>query len=802
MKKILTIFMFVVLLATSMTAQTSQDIELCRKAEEAYKIGRFDEAVSLLESNMPHFSGRSRETVYRLLSLCYLEKDNNAEASRYADLLLKTNPYYSVSLSDPLRFADMIDQMKSGNVATITTASQQAESIDEAPVPVTLITEDMIKDSGAKTLSDLLVLYVPGMTKVEGLESNVAMHGIYSSTQEKILIMLDGHRLNSRTTNSEQPDFRTSLEKIKQIEVLRGPASSLYGNVALTAVVNIITKTGRDVDGLKISTGTGNNSTYLADLLMGKSAYGIDFIGWASVYSSMGEKREVQPGDKEFYGRVLTPGYMYLDGYNHKPSYDIGFIAKWNDLKFIYNAQSSKRVIPYSNLVHYALYSYDKYRKVFGATPGHTRDNQHIELSYEKTWQKWSAKIQTYVDMESCSNNDVCGDTILEDTRYLPSFPGEVISSDIVAGGNVCDYGLYQVQAWNDYTYGGLLQSTYAFQSHSQEGSLLFGLQFENYTMKDNTMLCGDHFNRIVITQSDENKSIRTESETYLSAFSQLKLSLGKRFIFNGGLRFDYKERYNSRLKELSPRLSLIYKISNLSTLKLGYAHSFVDAPYFYRATLIQTYRGGDKLEAEKMDAVQLNFTHKFKSLSLHYDCNVYYNALKNNIFYDASEIYLSNAGSLKVLGFENVLTFDKNRWFLQLNMSYQRVLESEKYLVTDSHITGVPDFKLNIIGRYRLLNNNNWRMNVRANVQVMTKQYAPLSQGNLFVGETNVIDPNNQLDGRVIVNSGVDCQYNKIKLSLDMYNMLNKDYYQGGSFSLPIPQQKFNFITKLAYIF
>ena len=378
MKKILTIFMFVVLLATSMTAQTSQDIELCRKAEEAYKIGRFDEAVCLLESNMPHFSGRSRETVYRLLSLCYLEKDNNAEASRYADLLLKTNPYYSVSLSDPLRFADMIDQMKSGNVATITTASQQAESIDEAPVPVTLITEDMIKDSGAKTLSDLLVLYVPGMTKVEGLESNVAMHGIYSSTQEKILIMLDGHRLNSRTTNSEQPDFRTSLEKIKQIEVLRGPASSLYGNVALTAVVNIITKTGRDVDGLKISTGTGNNSTYLADLLMGKSAYGIDFIGWASVYSSMGEKREVQPGDKEFYGRVLTPGYMYLDGYNHKPSYDIGFIAKWNDLKFIYNAQSSKRVIPYSNLVHYALYSYDKYRKVFGATPGHTRDNQHI----------------------------------------------------------------------------------------------------------------------------------------------------------------------------------------------------------------------------------------------------------------------------------------------------------------------------------------------------------------------------------------------------------------------------------------
>ncbi|MGN0051645.1 MAG: TonB-dependent receptor domain-containing protein, partial [Prevotella sp.] len=650
MKRLLTI-VFCLSACFRIVAQTTTEVEICQHADASYRIGRFDEAIRLLTDNISNLSARTRSTAYHLLSLCYMEKDESEEAAKYASLLLNENPYYSPTLSDPLRFIDLIEKLKSGKTATITTASQQAESLDEAPVPVTLITEDMIKDSGAKTLSDLLVLYVPGMTKVEGLESNVAMHGVYSSTQEKILIMLNGHRLNSRTTNSEQPDFRTSLEKIKQIEVLRGPASSLYGNVALTAVVNIITKSGGDVDGLKVSTGIGNNNTYQADILLGKSSYGIDLMGWASVYSSQGERRDVQPGDKEFYGRILTPGYMYLDGYNHKPSYDIGVIAKWNDFKFFYNTQSSKKVIPYSNLVHYALYSYDKYRKVFGATPGHTRDNHHIELSYEKLWQKWALKFQTYVDIESCSNNDVCGDSILEDSRYLPSFPGEVISSDIVAGGNVCDYGLYQVQSWNDYTYGGLLQSTYSFQKNAYEGSWLFGAQFENYTMKDNTMLCGDHFDRVVITQSDANKSIRTESETYLSAFSQLKMSYKKRFIFNGGLRFDYKQRYNSTLRELSPRLSLIYKISNQSSLKLGYAHSFVDAPYFYRATLIHTYSGGDKLEAEKMDAVQLNYTHNFKSLSLHYDCNVYYNLLTNNIFFDPTQFLYTNSGSLKVWG-------------------------------------------------------------------------------------------------------------------------------------------------------
>ena len=406
------------------------------------------------------------------------------------------------------------------------------------------------------------------------------------------------------------------------------------------------------------------------------------------------------------------------------------------------------------------------------------------------------------MDTESCSNNDVCGDTILEDSRFLPPYPDEVVSPDIVAGGNVCDYGLYQVQAWNDYTYGALLQSTYSFQKNAYEGSLLFGAQFENYTMKDNTMLCGDHFDRVVITQSDANKSIRTESETYLSAFSQLKMSYKKRFIFNGGLRFDYKQRYNSTLRELSPRLSLIYKISNHNSIKLGYAHSFVDAPYFYRATLIQTYRGGDKLEAEKMDAVQLNYTHNFKSLFLHYDCNVYYNSLTNNIFFDPTQFLYTNSGSLKVWGLENVLTYDRKRWYLQMNMTYQRVIESENYMVTNSQITGVPDFKLNIIGRYRLISNDRWRMNLRANVQVLSKQYSPISLPTVFIGENNVMNPEYQIDGRVIVNSGIDCQYSKIKASVDFYNMLNKDYYQGGSFILPIPQQKFNFLAKVSYVF
>ena len=793
-----------ILLSLSSFAQTQSDVEICRRAEAAYRIGQFDTAVTLLTDNMSNLSSRTRSTAYHILSLCYLEKDDNEQSTHYASLLLKENPYYSPTLSDPLRFADMIEKMKSGKTATITTASQQAESIDEAPVPVTLITEEMIEASGARNLGDLLVMFVPGMSKVEGLETNVSMHGVYSSTQEKILIMLDGHRLNSRTTNSEQPDFRTSLEKIKQIEVLRGPASSLYGNVALTAVVNIITKRGADVDGLKIKTGIGKNNTYQADLLMGKSAYGIDFLAWASCYSSEGERRDIQMGDKEFYGRVPTPGYMYLNGFNHKPSYDIGITARWNGFIFLLNTQSSKKVVAYSNLLHLAPYSYDRYREINGATPGHSRDNTHIELSYEKSWQKWSAKLQTYVDMESCSNYDVCGDSIMEDCRYMPVGPGEILNPGPALPGT-CDNGLYQVQAWNDYTYGGILQSTYSFGTQSLNGALLCGVQIENYTMKDNTMICGDHFDRVLITFSDANRSIITGNELYMSAFSQLKLSWNNRIIFNGGIRYDNKHRYNDKnLNEISPRLSLVYKISPYSNLKLGYAHSFVDAPYFYRATTISTYEGGSNLEAEKMDAIQLSYSHHFKSLSLKYDCNIYYNSLSDNIYFNPSTTgnILSNAGSLRVLGIENVLSYQKNRWYAQLNFSYQLVIDSENYIVTDSHINGVPDFKLNAITCYRLLEKKDWKMNVKANISFVTKQYSPLTSNLIFVNCNSFSDPLYQLSSCAVVNTGIDCQYKAIKGSLDLYNITNNDYLQGGSFIVPIPQERFNLVFKLTYFF
>lgn len=247
-------------------------------AETAYRDGRFKEAVGLLREGEDAYDEALRPNVCRLYALCHLAMDDTEQAEAYVRLLLKHMPYYALSLDDLARFANLVEKNRVSR-NTLVTASQQLETLEEAPVPVTLITEDMIRAIGADNLKEVLATYVPGITAVEGnSELNIAMHGVYSSVQQKILVMLNGHRLNSRATNAQAPDYSISLDKVKQIEVLRGPASSLYGNAALTAVVNIITKDGHDADGISVKAGIGSFGTCKADVLAGKSGPAMDFL--------------------------------------------------------------------------------------------------------------------------------------------------------------------------------------------------------------------------------------------------------------------------------------------------------------------------------------------------------------------------------------------------------------------------------------------------------------------------------------------------------------------------------------------
>ena len=282
----------------SVHAQEKTPRQIYEQAEAEYQIGRILVAKNMLEGCVHNLSSSNRLGGYRLLSLCCLALDDFQEARKYAELVLKEDPYYTPTVEYPPRFVDLINEIKQG--ITITTASSQSESIGEAPTPITIITAEMIEELGYnKNLNQILATYVPGMVEISPYEDgeSLAMHGAYSMGQEMVMIMENGHCLNNRYNNVGQTGYVISTEKIDHIEVLRGPSSSLYGNVALTAVVNIITKSGQSVNGVKAKYGYGTFNTHRADLLAGTQFIDANITAWASIYSSDGQIRHFNEGD-------------------------------------------------------------------------------------------------------------------------------------------------------------------------------------------------------------------------------------------------------------------------------------------------------------------------------------------------------------------------------------------------------------------------------------------------------------------------------------------------------------------------
>ena len=482
------------LMSLTASAQEKQDLrQVYTKAEEAYQIGQLDQAIELLEGNLNDFTGNLRQSALRLVSICYLAQDDTDTSEKYARSLLSINPYYT-SVQDPVRFEDMIALLKSGRSSTVTTASSQAESINEAPVPVTVITREMIDQlSNNKSLGQILATYVPGLNEVSAWSiSNVAMHGVYTSSQEKILVMENGHRLNLRTTNNGKLDFAISTEKIDHIEVLRGPASSLYGNVALTAVVNIITKNGRDVNGVKGKYGYGSYGTHRTDFIAGTTLLDADIMAWASLYTSDGKRITIPKGS----GYSMSPhdGYAYINGYKDKPSYDIGCTLKLKDFNFMVNLRNGKQVPQYS--WYGETYDYDAFRTMEGAKPGYTINEKHLELGYTKQVGKVNLNVSAYGDWYSVQNYQPVSDSIV---AYEYNSDGDVIIIDGKPQVKIYK-GLMQYLDFQEYTIGSMAKADANYTFEGMKGNVLVGAQFEYFKLSSNDFLIGEDYTKVAVS--------------------------------------------------------------------------------------------------------------------------------------------------------------------------------------------------------------------------------------------------------------------------------------------------------------
>ena len=771
------------------SAQEKQDLrQIYTKAEEAYQIGQLDQAIDLLEGNLNDFTGNLRQSALRLVSICYLAQDDKDTSEKYARSLL-----YYTSVQDPIRFEDMIALLKSGRSSTVTTASSQAESINEAPVPVTVITREMIDQlSNNKSLGQILATYVPGLNEVSAWAiSNVAMHGVYTSNQEKILVMENGHRLNLRTTNNGKLDYAISTEKIDHIEVLRGPASSLYGNVALTAVVNIITKNGNEVNGVKGKYGYGSYGTHRADFIAGTTLLDADVMAWASLYSSEGERIEIPK--LTGYSMTKHDGYAYINGYKEKPSYDIGCTLKLKDFNFMFNLKNGKQVPQYSWYAE--TYDYDAFRTMDGAKPGNTINEKHLELGYTKELGIVNLNVSAYGDWYTVQNYQPVSDSIM---GYAYNSNGEVIIIDGKPQTKLY-HGLMQFLDYQEYTFGAMTKADVNYTLGSMKGNLLVGAQFEYFKLASNDYTMGEDYTKVVTTYPEEKNMLLVDSEKSISAFIQGKHYFTSQFILNAGLRFDNKYRANgNNVSALSPRVALIYFPNEKFSTKLSYSRAFVDAPYYTRHNTSNGARGSEDLMPEYMNAIQLDFMGKIDSWHLNYDVNLFYNHLTdivvNNPSTDPTTPKYINSGSLKVAGAEAELSFKLPSFRIDANMTYLRPIEAEGYYYKDHKIYSIPAFTANLNCSKRIVNFRKHLLWLAAGFKFGTKT---LNKANSRIKDSEDFD----LSGNAIVDLGLKYTYrDAIQLSLDCDNLFDKTYYVGGSFYVPYQAQGRNVMATVSF--
>lgn len=691
---------------------------------------------------------------------------------------------------------------------TVESASLQKEPLREAPVPVTVITSEMIRAIGARTLRDVLVNYVPGMTLVvDHNEYNVAMRGIYASSQQKILIMVDGRRLNQRAYLAAAPGFGISInpDKVAQIEVLRGPGSSVYGNAALTAVVNIITKAGSATDGLSMRVGGGDHGQIKGEMTYGKQlGRNHDLVVYGSAYRARGEPYNIAAADHlvgNLTTEVPTGGTAYIEGVKLPANYDVGLRYRNKDLSLVAQSRFDKLTESFSSGGRTGdIYNQSALRTFQGVGPGLGMRSTNLAAG-------WSHVFDSTL-------------TLSADLGYDHSSVEGLLASN--ATNSI-------FLNWVEDAFYGIIQARYDYQIPGVgSGNVLLGVHLDTTELLDSDLPAGTDGELLVFNDRNRSRVLLQGRESSYSAFVQVKQRISDFAIANVGGRFDYKTRRNNDqfplveppevddVSVFSPRASVIITPTSSFDIKLTYADAFVDSPYWYRYNSLPTYAGAFDLRPEKLRSFQVTPTMRFLDNALTTSVNFSFNGLRDGIYRVPDAVvgsgtpFYNNAGRLDSTTLEGEITFLGDWYRVWANYTWFQVVSVEEYTAfdpdsqravvnqgqTNGRVWNVPMFygnltlDLNPVKPFAPTSflSNTW-INLR--LQHIGSRQSPIQRVSTNRPDALANLQNVEPDV-VLVHTGLrlrDVYFQGLGFSVNVYNLLDQRWHQGGSTSFPYPQ-------------
>lgn len=453
--------------------------------------------------------------------------------------------------TSPTAYAEEADEQSVlfEEMPSVFTASRYQQPITKAPASVDVINAEQIKRYGWRSVGAMLSSLPGFLGTYDRAYQHVGVRGFAppGDYNTRILVLIDGHRVNENLQDYAGlgQDFPVDVENIERVEVVRGPASSLYGSSALFAVVNVITQRGRDFQGARLAGELASYDTHRGQAGFGKKfANGLEALVTASFYHSDGQENLKYPG----LGTAHNLDDEQVERLFGKTS--------WNDFTLSGGFMQRKKFLPAGSIGA----AFDQPGSFY-----HDR-RAYADLNYQHNFNHdWQLTGRLFWDGYEFDDNLV--------SRVSNA---QLVNHDI----------------WQGQWFGGeALLSHQIFDSHR----LTLGLEYRRNFLQ--RMANHDQEPYVVLADNRLNSSI-------YGVYLQDEWTIFDNLSLQAGGRYDH---YDSFGGTFNPRLGLIYQPWKDTTLKLLYGTAF-RAPNAFESMYTcceNTWVGNTALKPEQIETYE-----------------------------------------------------------------------------------------------------------------------------------------------------------------------------------------------------
>lgn len=599
------------------------------------------------------------------------------------------------------------------------TASRAERRVSEVPSNTSIISEKDIQSSNAKSIPDLLK-DVEGVDMYDssgvGTVGTVNMRGFYGGMSSHQLVLVDGIPQNKGKDKLVDWDL-ISLDNVESVEVVRGPASALYGDNAMSGVINIITKRPNEKAEAKayVSYGSFNTQEY---------------------------KTSVSGAYKQL-GVLLGASQKITDGFREHCNYDRTHI----DGRLDYNINDDQKV----------QFLLDYYKKRRGALPWALSEAQIAQDRRQaRPGTENDKSDETKSDISITHAWDISSNVKTEGIFYY-----KYDNADSFYTGPNLTQNFQKEQLEDENAYGLMLKGSLNQEIMGLGHEFTSGVDLERDNFDYNEYAAP--YQQRGALQSDYGVK-RDKIGPYLQ--DEIKLSDSLRLI--GGVRYDWVEfDFNDRItasnsktekmSKITPRCSLVYMYQRDSSLYANYAQAF------RTPTIGQMFTYGASANTSLVPEEAVNYEmglHHFFNEFLKANISLYWMKLDNEIWYDYATSKYQNYGKTSHKGIETGLDFKINKsWSIFANYTYSRA-KNENGSYAGKYLTSVPIHKASSGLHFTTEFGLSWDLMVA---------YI----GSSYIDSAN----NNKLPSYATADTKISYQYKMMKIFAGIDNLFDKGY-------------------------